>query len=729
MATLVLTAAGNAIGGPVGGAIGAAIGQQIDRSIFAPKGRDGPRLKELDIQTSSYGSDIPAIFGAMRVAGTVIWATDLIERRVKSGGGKGRPSTTGYSYSVNMAVALSSRSVQRVGRIWADGNLLRGAGGDFKTDTQFRFHEGHADQPLDPLIASAESAGQCPAYRGTGYAVFEDFQLADYGNRIPSLTFEIFERENLVPVNAVFAGASDGAIAASSGEMLTGYAMSGADIRAALSPLLSALPIMLRAKDDRLELIDWWHNADGAAGVTIAAAEGAGAFGRPAISQQPANTTPQALALRHYDPARDFQAGVQASKSVNARRSLQQMELPAALSASAAKRIADLQLLQAHRAKESWSVDVVDGPVTLYAGAWLQDADGKRWRISELERRSGTIKVTAMASIMFDPTIPKPASSGRNLESPDLDPGQTRIVVIDLPVFGTTDPAKPQVAVFAGGTGPGWRRAALSVQNGNQLLDIGATALPAAIGHLLTALPPHNPQLIDLGSEVEIQLLHDGMVIPGINGTPLVANAGLCWIENEFLRFGSTEALGSGRYRLTNLLRGCHGSEDAVRGHLAGNRFVLMDAMSARMIDDIPFAAGSIITVEALGFGDVDPVMAEEMVTARAISPRRPVHLKARRLADCSIYLNWVRRSRIDFGWNDGVDQALVEDAESYSVSFVVNGQTERRWLTGTNSLTIQASELTGPLFLGGTTLVFEVRQIGRHMMSAFAAVPITLPI
>ena len=222
MATLVLTAAGNAIGGPVGGAIGAAIGQQIDRSIFAPQGRDGPRLKELDIQTSSYGSDIPVIFGAMRVAGTVIWATDLIERRVKSGGGKGRPSTTGYSYSVNMAVALSSRSVQRVGRIWADGNLLRGAGGDFKTDTQFRFHEGHADQPLDPLIASAESAGQCPAYRGTGYAVFEDFQLADYGNRIPSLTFEIFERENLVPVNAIFAGASDGAIAASSGEMLTG---------------------------------------------------------------------------------------------------------------------------------------------------------------------------------------------------------------------------------------------------------------------------------------------------------------------------------------------------------------------------------------------------------------------------------------------------------------------------------------------------------------------------
>ena len=79
MATLVLTAVGSAIGGPIGGAIGAALGQKIDGALFAPAAREGSRLKELAVQTSSYGTQIPAIFGAMRVAGTVIWATDLIE--------------------------------------------------------------------------------------------------------------------------------------------------------------------------------------------------------------------------------------------------------------------------------------------------------------------------------------------------------------------------------------------------------------------------------------------------------------------------------------------------------------------------------------------------------------------------------------------------------------------------------------------------------------------------
>ncbi len=94
MATLVLTAVGSALGGPIGGAIGAALGRQADSLLFAPKARQGPRLKELEVQTSSYGTQIPAVLGTMRVAGTVIWATDLIERRTKSGGGKGRPSTS-----------------------------------------------------------------------------------------------------------------------------------------------------------------------------------------------------------------------------------------------------------------------------------------------------------------------------------------------------------------------------------------------------------------------------------------------------------------------------------------------------------------------------------------------------------------------------------------------------------------------------------------------------------
>ncbi|MBM3929298.1 MAG: hypothetical protein FJ335_12715, partial [Sphingomonadales bacterium] len=189
MATVILTAVGTALGGPIGGALGAMAGQAIDARLFGGKGRDGPRLTDLAVQGSAYGTPIPRLFGTMRVAGTVIWATELIEHVARDGGGKGRAGATRYAYSASFAVALSARPILSVGRIWADGKLLRGSAGDFKTATQFRLHTGDAAQAVDPLIASAQGVGRTPAFRGLAYAVFEDLALADFGNRIPSLTF------------------------------------------------------------------------------------------------------------------------------------------------------------------------------------------------------------------------------------------------------------------------------------------------------------------------------------------------------------------------------------------------------------------------------------------------------------------------------------------------------------------------------------------------------------
>jgi hypothetical protein len=111
MATLILTAVGTAIGGPIGGAIGALVGQRIDGELFKPKGREGPRLSDLKLQTSSYDTQIPRVFGTMRVAGCVIWSTDLIESRATSHH-KGQPSVTTYSYSASFAVLLSGRAVR-----------------------------------------------------------------------------------------------------------------------------------------------------------------------------------------------------------------------------------------------------------------------------------------------------------------------------------------------------------------------------------------------------------------------------------------------------------------------------------------------------------------------------------------------------------------------------------------------------------------------------------------
>ena len=196
MATLVLThASGTALGGPIGGALGSIVGQSIDQQSVRPPARRGPRLGDLRVQTSSYGTPIPRHLRADAGRRDGRLGDRPAEEEVASGGGKGAPGAISYAYSASFAVALSSRAAQSVGRIWADGKLLRGADGDFKTKVKHPLlsgERGPAGRSAD-RVDRGRRAGR-RRFAGMALAVFEDLALADYGNRIPSLTFEIDRR-------------------------------------------------------------------------------------------------------------------------------------------------------------------------------------------------------------------------------------------------------------------------------------------------------------------------------------------------------------------------------------------------------------------------------------------------------------------------------------------------------------------------------------------------------
>ena len=204
MAALVLSAAGGWAGGlinPVlgmaGRMVGAVAGNMLDQKWFGPGDQtiEGPRLADLDVMTSTEGAPIPRVYGRARLSGQVIWATDLEEAMTaqsasasdsgKGFGGGPKTTTNTYTYFANFAVGLCEGVIGRVGRIWADGKPL-----DI-TGLTIRVHRGAEDQAPDGLIVAKEGAGNAPAYRGLAYVVFERLPLADFGNRIPQLSFEI----------------------------------------------------------------------------------------------------------------------------------------------------------------------------------------------------------------------------------------------------------------------------------------------------------------------------------------------------------------------------------------------------------------------------------------------------------------------------------------------------------------------------------------------------------
>ena len=202
MATLILSAVGASVGAKFGGAVLGLSGAVIGRAIGATLGRvidqrllgrgssavETGRIDRLRVTGAGEGVPLPRIWGRMRLAGHVIWASDFREipgqtRRV--GGKFGQRVTDAPSYTVSLAIALCDGQIDGVGRIWAEGVEID------RDAVVLRIHTGAEDQLPDPAIEAIEGQGQVPAYRGTAYVVFEDLDLTPWGNRIPSFSFEV----------------------------------------------------------------------------------------------------------------------------------------------------------------------------------------------------------------------------------------------------------------------------------------------------------------------------------------------------------------------------------------------------------------------------------------------------------------------------------------------------------------------------------------------------------
>lgn len=200
MATILLSAAGAAIGSGFGGtvlglsgavigrAIGATVGRVIDQRILGggSEAVEVGRVERFRLMGASEGAAVGQVFGRMRVAGQVIWATRFREGTSNSGGGKGnRPKTTTYSYSVSLAIALCEGEIAGIGRIWADGTEIA------PNKLDLRVYTGSENQMPDPRIEAVEGADMAPAYRGIAYVVIEDLDLSRFGNRVPQFSFEV----------------------------------------------------------------------------------------------------------------------------------------------------------------------------------------------------------------------------------------------------------------------------------------------------------------------------------------------------------------------------------------------------------------------------------------------------------------------------------------------------------------------------------------------------------
>ena len=678
MATLVLTAVGTALGGPIGGALGAILGQQADAALFAPKARVGARLSDLKVQTSSYGDAIPQIFGTLRVAGTVIWATDLIERRAKRSQGKGRPKVVEYSYSASLAVALSARPIGAVGRIWADGSLLRDSTGKLAETVTVRVHDGSADQPVDPLIASALGLEQASAFRGIAYVLLEDLDLTAFGNRIPQLSFEVVADAGPVDVAAVASGLTGVTVAASPGAALDGYAASGTRVREAVAPLAELAQLGLR------QGVDGWQIASPEAALSAVVDAGLAQVhsAAPLLAAREQRSAlakvAESVSLRHYDPARDFQTSVQAATVAGGGARATVLELPAALSAAAARGEAARLALVAGDMRRTVTLRAGMGALALPLGAVLplvvDSAGDARWRIAERMVDSAGVQLTLVQHAPVVGTSYSSGDGGTAIVPGDLPGGATTVAIFDAPGDGESARTAPLRLVAAAGSDARWRGADLwwlsdAEAEPEPLARIGGAL---ALGALAAPVAAMRTVLIDRATAIEVQLVNAGMTLLNISEAQLLAGGNRAMVGGEVVQFARATPLGSGRWRLEQLLRGRGGTEDVAGPHAAGTGFVLIDDDAVLALPDAMAlrAASGGAAIEVQERGETAMALHPVAAGARATLPLAPVHGRVERLADGGRRVSWVPRSRLGARWRDGVDAPTGETVSRWRVQF-----------------------------------------------------------
>jgi hypothetical protein len=213
MAVLALAAVGSIAGaaaitgtvlGMTGGAIGWLAGSLIGQALFTPTQKSyGPRLSDLTVGSSAYGTPIAYVQGHPRLAGQIVWASTKREIATTTRVGKGGPKqkVTTYTYVMDLMIMLTENEIDGVRKIWNNGKLIynQDAGATFATLRnsisnplwgRMTVYTGEASQLPDPTYEAAVGTNNAPAYRGRGCVFIQNLQLGQSG-QIPNLTFEV----------------------------------------------------------------------------------------------------------------------------------------------------------------------------------------------------------------------------------------------------------------------------------------------------------------------------------------------------------------------------------------------------------------------------------------------------------------------------------------------------------------------------------------------------------
>jgi len=317
------------------------------------------------------------------------------------------------------------------------------------------------------------------------------------------------------------------------------------------------------------------------------------------------------------------------------------------------------------------------------------------------------------------PAAPAPAAA---LLGPPL------ALFLDLPMAADRAPEEQfRIAVFAAP----WKSQQVFAAPGDSGFALRASVgQPAVTGRLTAPIGPGFFGRLDRAGEIMAQLdfgeLASVDVLQMLNGGNVAAirSSTGAW---EIVQFTQAEEVAAMTWRLTDLLRGQLGSDDAAAaGAASGADFVLLDdavVPAGLRAGEAGLTLNWRVGPAGHDFSAQYFASASETGGLRALLPLTPVHLRATRRGDGGLDIGWIRRSRIDADSWLGPDIPLGEATESYRITVAPAGGAIVRDVTvATSVCTYAAAELAADFAVPPAELDIAVRQVSAAVGDGLAA-------
>jgi Putative phage tail protein/Hypothetical glycosyl hydrolase family 15 len=299
---------------------------------------------------------------------------------------------------------------------------------------------------------------------------------------------------------------------------------------------------------------------------------------------------------------------------------------------------------------------------------------------------------------------------GEEEDPPDVFPApvlapvaQTRLVLLDIPILLDSNDDPGFYYAVAGYAVTGWGGAVLykSIDSGATYLAHDSMGQPAAIGAATTVLEYGQITIWDGENSVNVLLASGTLASDTADNVLSGKNKAALGIDGrwEIIQWRTATLEVNGSYTLTNLLRGRHGTDHNTANHEIGDTFV---ALTPTTIDRAQMSIAELQLLryyKAVSFGLTLTDTAPTTFTNRGIglTPYSVVHIKKQADVSGDITITWIRRTRAEDRWQDGVDAVLFEQSEAYDVEILNGTQVVRTWtdVTTTSQLYTVAQQTT----------------------------------